>query len=259
MAAKDIKGATVQSVARALDIIEFFTNPTELSLTDIADRMEISKSSVLAMINTLTIYGYLEKTPDKKYRLGLRLFELGKQVESRMDYWEEARPFCRELAEKYQTSVHFATYTEGDVVYIGRVESEDSVVAYSQVGKRAPMYCTGTGKVILAYLPEEYTEKYVFSNPMEKLTENTITDHGEFLAELENIRRLGYSLERQEQKLGLECIAAPIFNYRGEPQFSLLLSFTYGTFQRLDIDTVARDVRNYTGKISARFGYTGEK
>ena len=156
-------------------MISCFANDTELGISEIAERMDLSKSTTYGLVNTLTAFGYLEQTENKKYRLGLKLFELGNLVQSRMDVRMEARPYCQLLADKYRTTVHLATHSEGEIIYIDKVDNNSSVVVYSQIGKRAPMYCTGVGKAILAFLPEEYMEKYVLSRPLIKMTEHTLS------------------------------------------------------------------------------------
>ena len=158
MEVKEKKGVIVQSVARALTMVSCFANDAELGISEIAERMDLSKSTTYGLINTLTVFGYLEQTENKKYRLGLKLFELGNLVQSRMDIRMEAKPYCQLLADKYRTTVHLATFSEGEIIYIDKVDNNSSVVVYSQIGKRAPMYCTGVGKAILAFLPEEYVE-----------------------------------------------------------------------------------------------------
>lgn len=140
-------------------------NDTELGISEIAERMDLSKSTTYGLVNTLTAFGYLEQTENKKYRLGLKLFELGNLVQSRMDVRMEARPYCQLLADKYRTTVHLATHSEGEIIYIDKVDNNSSVVVYSQIGKRAPMYCTGVGKAILAFLPEEYMENMSCPGP----------------------------------------------------------------------------------------------
>mgnify|MGYP000320306336 CR=1 FL=1 len=151
MEGKEKRGVIVQSVARALTMISCFANDTELGISEIAERMDLSKSTTYGLVNTLTAFGYLEQTENKKYRLGLKLFELGNLVQSRMDVRMEARPYCQLLADKYRTTVHLATHSEGEIIYIDKVDNNSSVVVYSQIGKRAPMYCTGVGKAILAF------------------------------------------------------------------------------------------------------------
>ena len=251
MEGKEKRGVIVQSVARALTMISCFANDTELGISEIAERMDLSKSTTYGLVNTLTAFGYLEQTENKKYRLGLKLFELGNLVQSRMDVRMEARPYCQLLADKYRTTVHLATHSEGEIIYIDKVDNNSSVVVYSQIGKRAPMYCTGVGKAILAFLPEEYMEKYVLSRPLIKMTEHTITTGDRLLKELER----GYAVDDEEIEPGLHCIAAPIFNHKRQPQMAISMSFPYGRMWDLDWEQAVRDVLYYAKQTSERLGY----
>lgn len=137
MEGKEKRGVIVQSVARALTMISCFANDTELGISEIAERMVYPRVR-LRTVNTLTAFGYLEQTENKKYRLGLKLFELGNLVQSRMDVRMEARPYCQLLADKYRTTVHLATHSEGEIIYIDKVDNNSSVVVYSQIGKHGP-------------------------------------------------------------------------------------------------------------------------
>ena len=94
MEGKEKRGVIVQSVARALTMISCFANDTELGISEIAERMDLSKSTTYGLVNTLTAFGYLEQTENKKYRLGLKLFELGNLVQSRMDVRMERGPIA---------------------------------------------------------------------------------------------------------------------------------------------------------------------
>ena len=249
------EGVVVQSVARALNIIECFSDDTELGVSDLAERMALSKSTVYGLINTLTAFGYLEQVENKKYRLGVKLFELGNLVQSRMDVRLEARPYCELLAEKYRTTVHLAAYSEDEIIYIDKVDNTNSVVVYSRAGKRAPMSCTGVGKAILAFLPEEFIETYIASKPLRSMTEHTITTREGLLEELAKIREQGYAVDDEEIEPGLHCIAAPIFNHRRRPQMAISISFPYGRMWDLDWDQAIQDVRYYASQISERLGY----
>lgn len=250
------EGVVVQSVARALHIIECFSNDTELGVSELADRMALSKSTVYGLINTLTAFGYLEQVDNKKYRLGIKLFELGNLVQSRMDIRLEAKPYCQLLADKYRTTVHLAAFSEGEIIYIDKVDNTNSLVVYSQIGKRAPMYCTGVGKAILAFLPVDYIETYVTSKPLTPITDHTITTREGLLEELEKIRERGYAVDDEEIEPGLHCIAAPIFNYKHQPQMAISISFPYGRMWDLDWEQAIQDVRYYASQISERLGYT---
>ncbi|MEL7624056.1 MAG: IclR family transcriptional regulator [Clostridiales bacterium] len=248
-------GTTVQSVARALTIIKCFEDCTELGISELSEQMGLSKSTIYGLVNTLAVFGYLEQSENKKYRLGLKLFELGNVVRGRMDIRREAHPWCRMLADKYRTTVHLAVPSEGEIIYIDKVDDTSSVVVYSQIGKRAPMHCTGVGKAILAFLPQDYLEKFVFSRPLKKMTDRTITSREKLLQELETVRQKGYAVDDEEIEPGLHCIAAPIFNHRRQPQMALSVSFPYGRLWDIQWEETARDVLYYARQISERLGY----
>ncbi len=249
-------GVTVQSVSRAIEILNCFGDVAELGISEISECMGLSKSTIYGLVNTLTSCGFLEQSDqNKKYRLGLGLFEFGTLVQRRMDIRREACPLCQVLADKYHTTVHLAAYSENEVIYIDKVDNNSSVIVYSQIGKRAPMYCTGVGKAIAAFLPPEYLEQYIFSRPLKKLTDNTITEKDALLAEFEKIRRNGYATDDEEIEPGLQCIAAPIFNYSKKPQMALSVSFPYGRLQSLSVQEISQDVVYYARLISQRMGY----
>lgn len=255
MAGKE--GVIVQSVARALTILDCFSENSQLGISEISADMDLSKSTVFGLVNTLVAYGYLEQAAEsKKYKLGIRLFELGSIVQRRMDLRNEARPYCEELAHKYNQTVHLAAYDKGEVVYIDKVDMPDYVIVYSQVGRRAPMHCTGVGKAVLAYLPLEYIHQYVLDKPLVKKTPETITDQQELLQNLEMVRRLGYAVDDEEIGEGLKCVAAPIFDHKGGPVAAVSISGTAGKMKNGFLEEVAADVKKTAGAISQRLGHS---
>ena len=251
------EGVIIQSVIRALKILQCFRgNNEEMGISEISDCINLSKSTTYGLVNTLKATGFLEQNMNnKKYRLGIELFELGNLVQSRMDLRDEARPFCKKLSEKYNTTVHLAVFHEGDVIYVDKLINNDLQIVSSQVGMRTPMYCTGVGKGILAYLGDGYLEKYIFSRPLKKLTNNTITTREELVEELKNVREKGYAVDDEEIEMGLRCIAAPIFNNKDYPIAAISISASYRKIQDDMIDTTAKDVKYFAQKISERMGY----
>ena len=251
------KGTTVQSVSRALDILNYFEAEESLGISELAERMGLSKSSVYGLVNTLTAYGYLQQMEGRKYRLGIRLFELGNIMHQRIDQRAEAKALCAQLSEKLETTVHLAMHSNGDVIYIDKVNDPRSIISYSQVGKRAPMYCTAVGKAMMAHLPESYREQFVYSREMRAATDLTVVTREDMEAELEAIRRRGYAMDNEELEKGICCIAAPVFNSYQEPQMAISASFLTGRFVTMDVDAVARQVMDFAGQISRRLGGKG--
>jgi len=250
-------GVTVTSVARAISILECFSgSDAELRLSEIVMEMQLSKSTVYGLVNTLTTKGFLEQNPQtKEYRLGIKLFQLGSLVHKRMDLRSDAKPFCMELSQKYNATVHLASHYEDDVVYIDKVDSPGSIIIYSQIGKKAPMHCTGVGKAILAYLPNIAIENYIEEHPLQKFTDYTITDAKLLMKELKLTRKRGYAVDNEEIEFGLRCIAAPIFSHKDVPVAAISISAPTARLPVEDIKTIAADVQFYGQQISQRLGY----
>lgn len=250
------QGVTVQSVVKAVKILECFENKKELGISDIAKLMGMSKSTVYGIVNTLIETGLLEQDKDsKRYRLGLKLFEFGHIVEKRMDLRDEAKPFCIKLSEKYAQTVHLATHSDGEVVYIDKYDVPDFLIVYSQVGRRAPMTCTGVGKAMLAYLGKDYIEKYILPKGFAKKTEKSIDTAEKLCADLEGVRKRGYAIDDEEIEQGLKCVAVPIFNKNGQPVAAVSLSGMTGKMENISISAIAADVMKCAEEISARLGY----
>ena len=249
------KGVIIQSVARALDILEYFSNRREMGISEISECMNLSKSTVYGLVNTLVSYGYLEQDGStKKYKLGMKLCEMGRTVESRMDLRSEARPFCEMLSQKYGQTVHLATHCEGEVVYIDKFDMPDFLITYSQVGKRAPMTCTGVGKAMLAYLPKSYIEKYILGREFTVKTPNSIKNEAELEKELSIIAKKGYAQDREEIEIGLRCVAAPIFNCKKEPVAAISISGMANKMTPDAISVIADDIVKCAKDISFKIG-----
>ncbi len=250
------QGVLVQSVARALEILELFQKKQEMGISELSEAMGLSKSTIYGLVNTLVTFGYLEQNEEtKKYRLGMKLFELGTTVEQRMDLRREARPYCEDIARRYGQTVHLATHWEGEVVYIDKFDQPDFLISYSQVGKRAPMSCTGVGKALLAYLPQTYLEQYVFTKPLPQKTRNSLSTKEALLKNLETVRRLGYAVDDEEIELGLRCVAAPIFNHQGQPVAAVSLSGMVNKMTPDVLKALAADLVSCAAAISAQLGY----
>ncbi|MCI1958650.1 MAG: IclR family transcriptional regulator [Clostridia bacterium] len=250
------QGVTVQSVIKAFNVLECFENKKELGISDISKQMGISKSTIYGIVNTLVETGLLEQDGEsKKYRLGLKLFEFGRIVEKRMDLRDEAKPFCIELSEKYVQTVHLATHSEGEVVYIDKFDVPDFLIVYSQVGRRAPMTCTGVGKAMLAYLGKDYIEKYIIPKGFPKKTEKSIDTAEKLYADLEDVRKRGYAIDNEEIEQGLKCIAVPIFDKNGKPVAAVSLSGMAAKMEKNSTSAIAGDVIKCADEISARLGY----
>ena len=245
----------IQSVVRAADILDAFTDTKELGIAEIARQLDLNKSTTFGLVNTLTALGYLEQIQSsKKYRLGLRLLELGNLVQRRLDIREEAHSSMVILSEKYHAFVHLAICSNGHAVYIDKVEVDTPITMYSQLGRRPPMHCTAVGKAMLAFLPEERVEE-VAANGMKPYTRNTIVDRERLIDELCQIRQTYIAVDHEELEEGLSCIAAPIFDQMGSVCASISVSFPYGKIKGIDLENLKNDLRVNSRQISERIGF----
>ncbi|MBX6353873.1 MAG: IclR family transcriptional regulator [Thermoflavifilum sp.] len=208
---------TVKSVEKACLLLEVVSDyPEGISVTELAEQVGMYKSTAHRLLNTLMRRGFIEQDRRTgRYKLGYTLLDLGMKLLSSIDLRREALPFLRELAIESNEVVHLALLDQGEMVYIEKVESSNTVRMHSRVGKRVPAHATGLGKVILAYLPRAETLALLDRYGLSPLTDRTITDRQAFLQCLEEVRRLGYAVDVEENEIGICCVAAPIFDHTG--------------------------------------------
>ena len=252
------KDRSIQSVDRALLIIEVFEgNNRELSLSQIARELNLNKSTVFGLVNTLKNRGYLEQNPENaRYKLGIKLFKLGSMVEASLDVRDVAKPFLKLLSEKYRETVHLCLYVKNEVIYIDKVDGPGSMRMYSQMGKAAPFHCTGVGKAVLSFLDDQTMNQIMQSHNFKIFTPNTIATPEALLKEIDKIRHTGYCIDNEEIEIGLRCVAAPIFNRKREVVGALSIAGPAARILHQDEDKIAEDVRKVSMMISERLGYS---
>ena len=220
--------------------------------------MGLGKSTIYGLVNTLVQEGYLEQNPENKcYRLGLKLFEMGCIVQERMDIRELAKPYLKELSACFKMTVHMGLYKDYEVVYIDKVDAPDTRIVYSQVGKRAPMYCTGIGKAVLAELEQREIEFLLEGQKREPLTPHTLTAKDDILRELEGIRQRGYAIDNEEVELGLKCVASAIYDYQGKPAAAISISSSAVRMTEEQIREASCRLKKAAEDISRKLGYRG--
>ncbi len=248
------EGRTIQSVARALRILEAFSGQTkELSVTEISKQQGLSKSTAFGLINTLAENGYLEQNAENsRYRLGLKLLQLGSLVQMHNIICQKARPHLEFLVGEFDETVHLAIQRFSNVVYIDKIEGNRTIYIHSHIGAENPMYCTGVGKCLLAYMPAE-ARKRIFKGyqALEARTPKTIVSLDLLERDLALVRERGYSLDDEEFGLGLFCVAVPVFNKGGHVVAAISLSGPKAHFDEEKIDRIAQTMKNVTSRISS--------
>jgi IclR family transcriptional regulator, KDG regulon repressor len=250
----------IQSVDRAIEILECFSNDqNELGVTEISRMLSLHKSTVFGLLATLENRGYMEQNQSNgKYKLGMKLFELGARIQNNMDIAAIAKPYLEDIVKKYNETIHLVINDKGQAVYIDKVEGSASMRMYSQLGKRPPMYCTGVGKSILAFMPQEYIDYYLSNEDLKKLASNTITDVEKMKKELEKVREQGYSIDDEEIEDGLRCVAAPIFDHKGYAAGALSIAGPTSRMTKTRMEELAVIIKEAARQISNKLGYKND-
>lgn len=207
----------IESIDRALAILQLFLKKERpLSITEISKTMQLHKSTVSRTMDTLEGRGFVRKQEETgKYWLGLQVYSLGMLFREKESFQKTAYPYAKALAIQCKESVHMTTFAESNAAYpqhviLEKIKLPQSVDMAPPVGSIRPSYCAASGKCLLAFAPE-YVKPFIGCK-LQKFTEYTITDWNILLKELEDVRQQGYAVEREEVKLGMTCIAAPIFS-----------------------------------------------
>jgi len=216
-ATKDPAGYNVRAVERALQILECFDNEhPERGVSEIAQSVDLHKATTHRIMTTLLNYGYLERGADgQKYRLGIRLTELGFMVIRRMDLRREALPYMKQLVQDWDETCDLSIFDSKDVFYVEVLRGNHALTIAAAVGQRLPAHCTASGKLFLAFLPPAELD-IILSRPLVSYTEKTITSPEELRKQLKIIRDQGYATDYEEFEAGVCAISAPIYNRQGK-------------------------------------------
>ncbi len=204
----------MKSLSKVFDIIEVLKNNGEIRLQDIATKLNLNKSTVHRLVTELNKYNYIERNDEtKRYRLGVKFLDISSSIIENLDIRDRAKKCIDELNTITKETIHLAMLLGNHAIYIDKKDSLHAIRMHSQIGGVAPLYCTGVGKAILAFQPPEILDNLINSIKFHKFTENTITRRDQLFKEIDEIKRLGYALDREEHEKNIICIAAPIRNY----------------------------------------------
>jgi len=211
-------------VGKAFSILRLLAKSEPgLSVSDLARRLEIGKSTVFGVLAALEEAGAVVRNEGtKRYSLGLALFELGRAVEARFDLKDLARPYIEELMEKTRESVFLGTRSGDTVTILDTIESTKDLKITAPVGTRIPLLAGAIGKVFLASLPADR----VRVGKLRRFTPNSITDAGRYLKEVDRARRDGYALDDEEYIRGVRAVAVIIANGGSQTSAIWVVGFT---------------------------------
>lgn len=250
---------SVQSVERVLSILEYLAEEKRsCGITEIGNAVNLHKSTVHRLLKTLMNKGYIEKEIDSdKYLLGTKVLFLASAVLDRMDVRNIARAYIEKLSEKVNEVIHLSILDGDEAVYIDKVEGvrHGSVRMNSQIGKRVPLYCTAMGKILISKFNNEEIINMLKNKEMKKHTNNTITNINDFIKEIISVRKNGYAVDEMEYEEGIRCIAAPIYDRKGDITAAISVSGPVFYITEEKLPHIKKELLNTAKEISKQLGY----
>ncbi|MBE1607187.1 IclR family transcriptional regulator domain-containing protein [Actinopolymorpha pittospori] len=259
----DVDRYMVRSVVRAIGVLEVLADrgtSDGLSVTEIAQECGLSKSIVFSVLHTLRAHGLVAdhgEGQSRRYRLGLGLSRLGDRAREQLSLLDLARPVLRELAARTGLSARLAVFQYDAAISVDRVDVPAHVHIDLRMGAREMLHSTGIGKAMLASLPDAEVERIIAFAGLPRRTPHTITDRDNLLAEIKEIRRVGYALDDEEDAEGIFCVGSGVRDDAGACVAAISVTGlkTAGAADRYD--EIGGALRSAARRISEQLGYTG--
>lgn len=250
------RGYFVQSVDEAMMLLEMLAASDELSLQQLASQMGVSKTTVYRLLSTLEHRGFVEQSlPTRKYQLGTKAFEVGSRYLTRIGLGVAIQPILEQLRQQTQETVNVAILRDGQVIYVNKVESEQTLRADLYVGRRVFAHCTALGKALLAWLDPAEVDTIIARHGLPRLTKLTIDTRDRLNQELAEVRESGYALDDEEHIVGIRCIAAPIRDYSGRVVAAVSIAGPSARLSHRQLVEMQNPVITAGRLISTRFGH----
>ena len=223
----------IRVVDRAIRLLTLLADGRSKTLTELSQQLGISSSSTFRLLTTLDSHDFVEHDrPAGGYRLGLACLELSRAYQESSDVRRVALQELEGLRDATSETVHLGVLDQMEVVYIEKLQGLHAIgLMSSRVGGRSPAYCTGLGKMLLAHLDPATVRDHFSGNGLHRFTENTITGLDELMAHLAIVRAQGYAIDNSEHEREVRCVAAPLFDVRGEAVAAISVS---GPAARMD-------------------------
>jgi IclR family acetate operon transcriptional repressor len=232
----DRRPGGVQSVDRAFELLEVLAEAGgELALSEIAASSALPLPTIHRLVRTLVNRGYVRQLPSRRYALGPRLINLGERASGMLGDW--ARPWLTDLVEALGETTNLSMIDGNRATYVAQVPSRHSMRMFTEVGRRVYLHCTGVGKALLAQRGDDEVLELLHRAGMPAQTAHTIVDPDTLLAQIRQIRQVGYALDDGEQEIGVRCVAVPVLG--GPSSYAISVS---GPTARMTAELVDRAV-----------------
>jgi DNA-binding IclR family transcriptional regulator len=248
----------IQSLHRAIAILQAVVHARQgIGLADLCKEVGLHTSTTFHLAKTLVTLGVIRQEPDsKKYRVGTRLFSLAAGALDERELLNIAMPVLTELAAETGESSHLAVRAGKDIFLIGHCDGAASIRLAERIGTARPPHATAIGKVLLSGLDPKQLDKFVSSLTLNPITPKTIVDPEVLKAEIENVRRNGIAFDDGEISPDLRCLAAPVFDFRGQMTAAIGISAPMWRMGLNRVGSASGTVINAANSLSALLGYS---
>jgi IclR family KDG regulon transcriptional repressor len=248
----------IRSVERALRLLSVMSDGKSRTLTELSEEIGINSSTTFRLLTTLAYNNFVERDSQTvAYKVGIACLELAQAYQQSSDIRRVALPELESLRDETKETVHLAVLDKMEVVYVEKLHGLHAIgIMHSQVGGRAPAYCTGLGKVLLAYTDPGLVRTYYTKTGLHRYSDATIQSVDALLAHLEKVRSQGYALDTGEHEVEVRCVAVPIFNISGRVLASISVSSPASRMEPLETQTeLIQRTREAAHTISVKLGY----
>lgn len=250
----------IRVIERTMRVLEAFEGEREVSLTELATRAQMVKSSVFRILFTLEQLAYIEKTASGKYVITPRFGQLNQTANAQApaEIASLVQPFMQDLLRRYQETVNLGVLDGDKVLYIRVLESPHAFRLAAHAGIRSPLHSTALGKCLVCQHPRAEVERLLGKKPLQRFTTRTICDRNLFFRELERVRKRGYSVDDMEDSDGARCLGVPVVDARGKIIAALSISAPVSRMNRARAREVMDALLSVSQQISKLLGFTAE-
>jgi len=248
----------IRAVGRALRLLSLLSDGKPRTLTKLSEEISINSSTTFRLLTTLACHNYVERDSQiPAYRLGIACLELTRAYQESSDIRRIALSELERLRDETKETVHLAVLDKMEVVYIEKLHGLHAIgIMHSLVGGRAPAYCTGLGKILLAYTDFDFVRTYYTETGLARFSDATIKNVDSLLDHLERVRNQGYALDLGEHEAEVRCVAAPIFGMSGMVLAAISVSGPVSRMKTLETQTeLIQKTCEAAHAISSRIGY----
>ncbi|MFU2047436.1 DNA-binding transcriptional regulator KdgR [Avibacterium gallinarum] len=253
---KDTQPDVVSSVLKVFGIVDALSEQKEIGVTELAQRVMMSKSTIYRFLQTMKTLGIVAQEGETdKYRLTLKLFEISARALEYVDLIDLANKEMEAISKQTGETLHLGALDGSEIIYLHKIDSTYSLRMYSRVGRRNPSYSTAIGKVLLSALSDEEVENLLKEVEFVQHTENTLKNIDELKQELALIRQQHYAEDKEEQEVGLHCVAAPIYDRLGHIVAAISVSLPLVRFEKENLAHLVEMLHQAGRNVSKQLGY----